>query len=291
MSGPFPLLRGCDYYGGMRVLYCDRNPFIERGPAHARSRGAHAASDSPRSILQTIVLMHAIIRTRLRFILPVLFLLAVPAFAQPKIHVVGGDTVDLGHVTPGILQHDLTIVNVGTDTLQLLGFSSGMMSVTGDISTTELGSGDSLKLVVKIDATRKTGERKGWVKIQSNDPERSMLTIPVRAFAVRHMYVEPDGAILFKDVTVGKESRQEITIRNISTRNITVSPEIEYSGGTAVMRVDIPKPKVIPAGGTITLDVYLTPLEAGTGEAFIDFRAVEEDIPVSKVQVFFNATK
>lgn len=235
--------------------------------------------------------MHAIIRTRLRFLLPALFLLAVPAFAQPKIHIVGGDTVDLGHVTPGILQHDLVIVNTGTDTLELLGLSSGMMSVTGDIATTELGGGDTLKLTVKMDATRTTGERKGWVKIQSNDPRRGVITVPVRAFAVRHMYVEPDGAILFNNATVGKESSQEIIIRNMSTRDITISPKMEYSGGTTVMRVDLPKPKVIPAGGTITCNVYLIPLEEGTGEAFVDFHAVEEDIPVSKVQVFYTARK
>lgn len=231
--------------------------------------------------------MHANNLIRVRYILALFLLAAVPALAQPRIHIVGGASIDWGNAAPGILEHDFTIVNAGTDTLEVLGIASGQVSVTGDVENTSLAHGDSLKLKVKMETLRTIGERKGWIKVQSNDPEQPFLSIPVRAYAVRYMYVEPDGAILFKNATVGKETVQEITMKNMSTREITLSPNVEISGG-AIMRVEIPKGTRIPAGGSVKLNVYLTPLEPGNGESFLDFHAVEKDVPVSKVQVLYT---
>lgn len=235
--------------------------------------------------------MHANIRIRVRYILALFVLAAVPALAQPRIHIVEGMSIDWGEKTPGILEHAFTIVNVGTDTLELGGIASGAVSVTGPAETTSLGQGDSLKLTVKMETTRTIGERKGWIKVLSNDPETPFINIPVRAYAVRYMYVEPDGAILFKDVPVGKEQRLEIVMKNMSSRDITLSPKVDVSGPSAIMRVEIPKGTRITAGGSVKLNAFLTPLEPGNGECFVDFQALEKDIPVSKVQVLYSTAE
>lgn len=232
--------------------------------------------------------MHANIRIRVRYVLALFLLAAVPALAQPRIHIVEGTSIDWGNATPGILEHAFTIVNTGSDTLEVLGVASGHVAVTGPVENTSLAHGDSLKLTLKMETLRTIGERKGWIKVQSNDPDHPFLNVAVRAYAVRHMYVEPDGAILFQDVMVGKETRQEITMKNMSPRDITLSPTVEVSGD-AIMRVEIPRGTRIPAGGSVKLNVFLTPLEPGKGESFIDFKAVEKDIPVSKVQVLYTA--
>lgn len=221
--------------------------------------------------------------------LPIFLFAAASAFAQPKIQVVGGNSFDWGDVTPGVHEYDLTVVNAGTDTLELLGLASGMASVVGEIEKTSLAHGDSVKLKVKMETTRYTGERKGWVKIQSNDPVHGFIEVSLRAFAVRYLYAEPDGAVLFDDVVVGKESKQEVTFTNISHRDVTLSPKVEVSGGQGVMRVEIPRPVVIPAGRSIKLNAYLTPLEAGKGECFIEFSLMEKELTVPKVQVLFMA--
>lgn len=233
--------------------------------------------------------MHARIRTRLRTLLPLLLLASAPAFAQPKIQISGGESIDWGYAIPGILKHDITVVNRGTDTLELLGIASGSSSV-GDVDNNLIAPGDSVRITVKMETLRTVGERKGWLKIQSNDPERQFVTIPLRAYALRHMFVEPDGAILFPgESVVGKEVSTSITMVNMSLEPITLLPNPEIQGCDAVMRVDIPSPVKIPAGGKTTFKIFMTPLTPGHGDCFIEFHAKEPNVPSAKTQLLFDA--
>ncbi len=233
--------------------------------------------------------MHARIHTRLCTILSLFFLAAASAFAQPKIHIVGGDTLDWGYAPPGVLSRGITVVNQGDQNLELKGLASSQASVVGDISNPVIAPGDSLQMTIQMETLRTVGQKSAWVKIESNDPTRRFLNLALRAYAMRPMFVEPDGAILFKGTqVVGEEASIEVSMVNMSPTAFTLSPNAEIQGCDAVMRVEIPPSLTIPAGGKATFKVYLVPLEAGNKECFIEFRSQNDEFPPAKVQVYFS---
>ena len=95
------------------------------------------------------------------------------AVAQPRLSILGGDTVEFGRVLPRQYRRTLMAINTGSDTLTINGSHAPCACTMMNISRSVLPPGDTMTLDVAIDAGGYVD--RDWYKsvvISSNEPGR-----------------------------------------------------------------------------------------------------------------------
>ncbi|MEP7220223.1 MAG: DUF1573 domain-containing protein [Bacteroidota bacterium] len=106
---------------------------------------------------------------------------AIPHDIQPpKIMFLTRDAIDFGKTTPGVLRDTLVVVNVGDEPLRDLDFKSSCDCMTGAVDRMTLKKGDTARVAVALNMSDgNPGRRLMTIWINSNDPERPQIQIPV----------------------------------------------------------------------------------------------------------------
>ncbi|MEO5929410.1 MAG: DUF1573 domain-containing protein [Candidatus Kapaibacterium sp.] len=117
----------------------------------------------------------------LPLMLPISSAHAVPHDIQPpKIMFLTRDAIDFGKTTPGVLRDTLVMVNVGDEPLRDLDFKSSCDCMTGAVDRMTLKKGDTARVAVALNMSDgNPGRRLMTIWINSNDPERPQIQIPV----------------------------------------------------------------------------------------------------------------
>ncbi|MDB5034912.1 MAG: hypothetical protein JWQ98_2153 [Chlorobi bacterium] len=98
----------------------------------------------------------------------------------PKIIFLTRDAIDFGKTTPGVLRDTLVVVNAGDEPLRDLDFKSSCDCMTGTVDRMTLKKGDTARVAVALDMKDgNPGRRLMTVWVNSNDPERPQIQIPV----------------------------------------------------------------------------------------------------------------
>lgn len=193
-------------------------------------------------------------------ILIAFFVASFALFSQPKIEIVGGETLDWGKVKleDSPLTKKVQIKNAGTETLKILNVKPGCGCTTAPLDKTELGPGE----IATMDVTLRLsdgGQVSKSIRIQSNDSEKENTMVILKADVFTPITVAPKY-LSFRNMTVGTESKAVTTITNnteepIKIKNIKLNPED--------ILININPETVLKPHEPLAIEVNITPKEPG----------------------------
>jgi hypothetical protein len=191
---------------------------------------------------------------RILALISLLLCSAMPALAAPRVHVVGGEQVDLGRGRPGRFVRDLAITNAGTDTLVIIGINSGCGCLIGEPDRRELGPGDTAHVQLTVETSGQVAEE--WRKslsIMTNDPRRPVVDVTVRA-SFRH-----DLRLLSLINTVRREPCDgdcawTLELENIGQTPLVVQPPLAEEMRGLVVTFDLTEPRTLAPGDSLRIE-------------------------------------
>ncbi len=187
-----------------------------------------------------------------------LFIVAFGGVAQPKLKVLEGEKFDLGKIDKGVVKtKQLTLKNVGTDTLKL-GNVEVSCGCTGTVvSNKTLRSGDTTSLLITFNSRNFSGPVHKSLTINSNSADAPRTLIEFTATVIEDLVFSP-VQFYFKDAQVGRKTTAVVTVKNTGYKEFTIIGfrtqldgfEIKYS------------PKPIAPGETMEITAEYTPKKA-----------------------------
>jgi hypothetical protein len=214
---------------------------------------------SPRMKISSLVLLIQLtFEGILSYLVIAMFLFSGPAFAQPKISVVGGAAYDWGAIGPGTLHTTMKIVNNGTDTLRVKEIRVSCGCTTAPISKEILVRGDTAILTVSVDLHNKDGEQRKEVYLLTNDPVDSLLPILLKANITRDLVCDPIMFPTLMNILPDKEVSSEIQISNTGRDTLVFAePYLDCDGVSA--RFSIHKGDLLSPGDSVKVKVFFKP--------------------------------
>ena len=143
---------------------------------------------------------------------------AASLFSQPKLHLVGGTTVDFGDVYSASAQKFLTLRNAGRDTLVISNVSASCGCTGALVSHDHIAPGDSGILAITFDAKRFDGAVEKTVSFASND--KSQEHVSVKFHANVHKTLECDPEYFYFSTHPDSLSTKELSLKNSSKQKI-----------------------------------------------------------------------
>jgi len=184
------------------------------------------------------------------------------SLAQPKLHIVGGDKVDWGKVTPkeSPLQKKVEIKNTGDQELHITNVKPSCGCTTAPLEKDKLKPGESTFINLTFKVGNNPGVNTKTVRISSNDPATPEKTFRISAELVKNLVVSPTEYLAFNEMQVGKQATSAVTIKNTSNKTITLmDPKVTPSDLT----VNLKGKKTLKPGESFELKATITPAKTG----------------------------
>ncbi|HVZ41430.1 MAG TPA: DUF1573 domain-containing protein [Candidatus Kapabacteria bacterium] len=207
------------------------------------------------------------------------------ASGKPKIMIVGGDSVSWGRVSPGTLQRELKIVNVGGDTLRISDVHPSCGCTTAPLDRKNLGPGDTGVVKISLDALNRKGDLHKSISITTNDSARPRIDVPLTAFVVREMELYPDFFPVVDSAKPGVERATTITVRNIGDKPVKVDAPFMQNAPEMVVWFDQTAPKELAPGDSMKVTAHVKPIKAGTTSAEVIFNTDSKNSPILKAMI------
>lgn len=222
------------------------------------------------------------------------FLLSVFAFslfaffsaaAQPKLTIVGGDTYDWKEVSPkdSPLKAKIKLKNDGNETLLITKVKPACGCTYAPLDKKELVPGDVATLDVTLRVGSSSRPLTKTITITSNDPTKAKRILYLKAKVVNPIEVSNRRYFNFKDLKVGYESAETLTITNQTKKKLTLShPEIQTEDGT--VKLNLTKRKVLKPGESFELTCKVKPNKSGRFNAKITIETTNKEYPILKLR-------
>ncbi len=218
-------------------------------------------------------------------------LLGGTAFAQPKIEIMGGPTLDWGTVKPptsGHLEGTIRIKNVGNQLLKLTEIKPGCGCTKTDPDKTELKPGEISTMGVKLNiATTQSGMVQKNITVYSNSATDSVLTLWLKADIDRAVRIEPSPYFAFNGAVAGEPVSASVFIVNADKIDLVVS---DFKVDPP-MTINVKDKTVIKPGERLELVVSMTPVKAGPITGTITLKSSNTDNPEITLSAYGNASE
>lgn len=218
---------------------------------------------------------------------PVLFalpLLAVSAFAQPKLKVLPEQTFDIGDYFKGQkAEHTLTVKNVGNDTLKITEVKTQCGCTATMMSDKVLAPSQEGKLSITFDTHAYMGKVTKQVYLTSNDPAAPRTTIQFTANVMEVLTVSPQ-MIVFDSAVAGHSMTKTVTLTNPSQK--TAIKILSVDANSENMKATLMKMQLMPGEQT----QLQAELNADKGGSYNGAIVLKTDNPMSPtISIQYNA--
>lgn len=212
---------------------------------------------------------------------------AISANAQPKIEIVGGETVDWNDVTPkdDPLKSEVMIKNVGTETLKITEVKPTCGCTTAPLGKYELAPGETTNLQITLTIGSTSGRQHKSIRIASNDPATPTKIISLRANVIRPIEIKPTPYFTFNNMEVGKEASSKLFVKNNTSGTITIS---DFTVSPDFVKINISGKKVIKPGEEIELIATMVPKASGFINPSVKFKTTHKDTPEIDIRGYGN---
>jgi hypothetical protein len=191
------------------------------------------------------------------YLFTLLFINSAVVFAQPKIEIVGGETLDFGAIYKGDkIDRKVTIKNVGTETLVIERVQPSCGCTATLLEEKNIPPGKTTSLSIGFDSKNFTGVVHKSVTVFSNDPTFASKEIRFQASIQEALTVSPPY-IFFMPGKVDSTMTSTTTLKNTSDETIK-----SVSSTVGEMKFDIKKKSLAP-GETTPLTAAFTPTKIG----------------------------
>lgn len=217
-----------------------------------------------------------------------LLISTLPLFAQPKLEVVGGNIVNWGTVTSkqNPLKSKVKIVNAGNEELRISKVKPACGCTATLLDKDVLQPGDTATIDVSLNITGRHGSVTKTVSISSNDPNHPTTILYLKAVVNDPITVSPQY-FAFGQIEVGKEAKAEVSVKNNSKQDITLS-NFKTTGG---ITLDVPEKVVVKAGSTVKLIAKVTPEKTGYWNGAVNFSTDHPDFPSFQIMAYGQVKK
>jgi hypothetical protein len=217
------------------------------------------------------------------------FFLAVSAvaLAQPAVKVTP-TALDFGSVGPRRVDTSITISNVGTDTLHVIGVAASCGCTAAKIDQRAIAPGASVRVPVTVDGRHKTGAVHTQLTVASDDPALPALSIQVRGVIMRPLDA-PEFVAPTADIVVGSSQEVLVQVKNTSPSPVRIDRPVlsDIDGLEAVVST---RSLDIPAGETRAVRVTLTPKRPGPASGMLSFATTDALQSTLDVGLYTNAS-
>jgi hypothetical protein len=213
---------------------------------------------------------------------------AAYAGGDPKLEIVGGDTYDWGNVKPkdSPLKAKIKLTNTGVGTLYIKEVKAGCGCTATKIDKDTLNQGESGIVDVSLNVATVTGMITKTITVYSNDPANASKIIYLKAQVVREVTLSMPY-MAFNDLTIGKASKQKISIKNNSTKVL----ELDNFEATNGLLISLKKKVEVKPGAEVELEGTFVPQTEGYFNAMIKFTTNNPDFPNMEISAYGNVMK
>jgi hypothetical protein len=198
-------------------------------------------------------------------------------FSQARISLGTDKQMDFGDVNAGTkLTHDVTIRNLGNDTLRIADVKAQCGCTATMLSNNTVGPHDSTKLnVVFNSAGYQPGKVTKHVYITSNDSgSHGIYTLEFVATVITPIMIDP-SYFGFNNARLDTVYKKSLTITNKSKNPISID---SLSGNTEQITFSLGKTKLGP-GEQTTIEAVLHPVKAGSYQGSVTLFTSVSDQP------------
>jgi hypothetical protein len=219
-------------------------------------------------------------KKELFFIVGLLLCSSVALFAQPKIEVVGGTTIDFGDAYSGSKADRLVQVkNVGNDTLKISEVKAQCGCTAAMMSNKELGPGQTGKLSISFNTQNYGGKVTKQVYITSNDTGSPRTTINFNVNIVTVLDLNPKF-LSFDNSKLDTTYTKVVTITNASKDAVTI---LSVNNPDEQVKVSMMKTKLMPGEAT-QLQAVFKPSKSGTYNGNVELVTDHKAMPKYEVK-------
>ena len=216
-----------------------------------------------------------------RTLLLISFVVPSLAFTQPKLNVVGGLKFDLGELyTTKIVTRNLTLKNVGSDTLEISNVSASCGCTGTLMSNDHIAPGKSGTLSISFNSKNIKGSVEKSVSMETNDPKQNHVHITFTAKVVPVMELDRDY-IVYR-TTIDSAVSDSFTIMNTSAttiRLLSIAPTNSAISATfSTNKLDV--------GESATVECRFSPKKLGTTKGNITITTDHPKAPSIDVRFF-----
>jgi hypothetical protein len=210
------------------------------------------------------------------------------AGGDPKLEVVGGDTYDWGNVKPkdSPLKAKIKLTNIGAGTLYIKEVKAGCGCTATKIDKDTLNQGESGIVDVSLNVATVTGLVTKTITVYSNDPANSSKIIYLKAQVVREVTLSMPY-MAFNDLTIGKASKQKLSIKNNSQKVL----ELDNFEATNGLLLNLKKKVEVKPGAEVELEGTFVPQNEGYFNAMVKFTTNNPDFPSMEISAYGNVMK
>ncbi len=210
--------------------------------------------------------------------------------AQPKLTIIGGEVYDWKDVNAahGPLKADIKIKNEGTQQLKIDEVKPACGCTTAPLDKNILEPGEVATLNVTLNVSSYTGNTSKTIALKSNDPEKPIKYLELRANVIRSIIFKPSTYMPFRDLQVGKESTSTIYIKNNSSEKLTIS-DIEVYPEDAPLKINLTGKITIEPNQEVEIVGKMFPKEAGYQNAKITMKTNSADFPTISIPAYGTA--
>ncbi|MBW7995876.1 MAG: choice-of-anchor D domain-containing protein [Candidatus Glassbacteria bacterium] len=197
------------------------------------------------------------------------------------------DSIDFGHAKVGRTTYQTyPIGNTGASTLELLNMYSSNLAYTVSADNSQVGPGmvDTLRVAFR---PASAALWRGTITIETNDPVREVIQIPVAGTGVHPSVQLATTAVAFDSVEVGESDSAGVTIRSTGEVPLLAWGWNVDSGHYGVSTADTLE---IAPGDSASVTVRFAPLEGGEHPAVFSFTTDDSARTLHQVALSGTAT-
>ena len=227
---------------------------------------------------------------RSNIILLMCLLVAVgTAVAQPKMEIVGGETVDWGRMVVKdnplkmvTLDTNLTIKNTGNKDLIIDTIKVGCGCTTPKYSTDPIKPGKTSVIHVLLNAALASGDLTKTMTIFTNDdPSKTGRLLYLKANLFRPITLTPQ-TFNFPEIKVGETSKFSVAMKNNDTKPLKVERLLATKG----LKIDQKGPVTIAAGDSLVIHGTYYGKDRGYWSANVVVETADPDFPPFEISAY-----
>ncbi len=224
---------------------------------------------------------------KIYLLITVFVLITLTLQAQPKLVVVGGDTIRWGEVRidESPLKKKLVIYNAGNEDLIFNNITPSCGCTTAPIDKDTLSPGDTATIDITFHIPIHQGMAKKGIRLTTNDPTNRRKILVLYAYVVYPLEFFPSQNIVFYGLLAGDTMTAKVVLTNTTDVDIVVKQvKIRPSFCTTNLVNDT----ILKAKSDFTITVKASPSGIGMQTGELSFKTTHPDVVRVKIPIIMN---
>jgi hypothetical protein len=214
-------------------------------------------------------------------------LVTFAAESQPKLVVVGGDTIHWGKVRlfESPLKKTLVVYNAGNEDLIFRAVTPSCGCTTAPIDKDTLHPGDSAQIEITFHIPNHAGLAKKGIRLSTNDPANRGRILILYADVVFPLEFFPSQNFIFSGLLAGDTMTAKVVVTNTTDVDIVIK-QVKLT--PAYCSTNLKNDTILKAKSDFTIEVTAWPTTIGMQTGELTFKTTHPDVVRVKIPIIMN---